>query len=53
MDINMKEVDYATYCKGCKYFNLSSTEEPCNGCLEESVRKNTIRPLNWEKWEKK
>lgn len=41
-------VEYHKYCSRCKHENTDAIKEPCNTCLEESVRDNSKRPLNFE-----
>ena len=41
-------VEYHKYCSRCKHENTDAIEEPCNTCLDEHIRDNSKRPLNFE-----
>lgn len=43
-----REVDYATYCPKCVNFKVLETDEPCNECLTECAREDTVKPLNFK-----
>ena len=47
-EIEQHIVEYHEYCSRCKHKNTDAIKEPCNTCLEESVRDNSKRPLNFE-----
>lgn len=48
-DSKMKEVDFKTYCKICKFKSKEDYEDPCNSCLEVPMREGTFKPEKWEK----
>lgn len=48
MEIIEKEVYFDQYCKTCKHFKLSETEEPCCDCLEQPVNMYTHKPTKYE-----
>lgn len=48
MDSEYKEVDYATYCKTCKYQDVSEVKDPCFDCLDEPVRLYSSKPAEWK-----
>lgn len=43
-----KEVDFAKYCKRCRYFDTQEYEEPCNECLENPAMQDSHKPMNFE-----
>ena len=45
---NLKEIDFFTYCKTCKYRDLKEIEDPCNECLDTPCNVESRKPLNWE-----
>lgn len=45
---NLRECDYFTYCKTCKYFDKEENEEPCDECLEACMNEGTNKPRLWE-----
>lgn len=47
-----REVNYAKYCKECKYEDISEVKDPCDECLGESMRINTEKPVNFKEKEK-
>lgn len=42
------EVDFFTFCEKCKYGNLKEWRDPCNACIEEGMREETVKPLYFE-----
>lgn len=48
MDEDYREVDFETYCKACKYKNLSENKDPCDECLDIPINLNTTRPIKFE-----
>lgn len=46
---NLKEVNYARYCRVCKHRKVKETEDPCNECLAEGARIDTHKPRYFEK----
>lgn len=45
---NTKEVDFAKYCKTCKFSELPEYEDPCDDCLMYPVNENSHKPVKWE-----
>lgn len=45
----MKFVDFETYCEKCLYFEKNECEDPCNTCLNEPVRDNSEKPIEFKK----
>ena len=45
---NDKEVDFAKYCKTCKYGKLPEHEDPCDDCLMHPCNENSHKPVKWE-----
>ena len=41
-------VEYEKYCPKCKHKTVDPIREPCNTCLDESIRDNSKRPLKFE-----
>lgn len=41
------EVDFAKYCKTCKYKNVDSRQIPCCYCLDEPVNLHSVKPVKW------
>lgn len=33
-----KEVNFAEYCRNCKYADIEDTKNPCNNCLDIPAR---------------
>ena len=48
MDVYKKEVNFAKWCKECKYKDLEGFKSPCNECLEVPAREGTTKPENYE-----
>lgn len=48
MQYDYKEVDYATYCKTCKYRDVDDVKDPCNDCLAEPYNLHSVKPVKWE-----
>ena len=46
---NLKEVNYARYCRVCKHRKVKETEDPCIECLAEGARIDTHKPRNFVK----
>lgn len=44
----MREVRYDLYCPKCENFKVLETEEPCNECLTECAREDTVKPVNFK-----
>jgi hypothetical protein len=53
MQYPYKIVRFDEYCKTCTSRLLDESEEPCNTCLEVSVREGTREPLKYVKDTKK
>lgn len=47
-DSELKEVRFAIYCRSCKHQKLHEKQDPCNDCLEVSMREGTEKPEFWE-----
>lgn len=41
-------VNFAEYCKKCKYRDLKEAKDPCNECLEVPVRLNSEKPICYQ-----
>ena len=41
----LKEVNFMKFCWECKYGPRKETLEPCNSCLEISMREGTEVPI--------
>lgn len=39
-----KEVDFAEYCRNCKYADVEDTKDPCNTCLDIPARRHSRIP---------
>lgn len=48
MEYPFKEVDFATYCKKCKYSEIDDVKDPCNECLAEPKNLHSSKPVKWE-----
>lgn len=53
MDERYREVRFDKYCETCKYKDKKDTDEPCDGCLENTVNLDSEKPVNWAKKETK
>lgn len=47
-DEELREVDFETYCKTCKYEKSLEIDRPCCDCLEEPVNLYSRKPVKWE-----
>lgn len=45
MIITDRFVDFARYCKTCKYEELEEVDSPCAECLEHPVNTNSQKPF--------
>lgn len=45
--MNVKELDFHTYCKKCKYSNLAEEMEPCRECLQNPMALGSKKPLRF------
>ena len=53
MDDRYKEVRFDKYCETCKHKDVKDIDEPCDGCLENTVNLYSEKPVNYtEKKEK-
>jgi len=43
-----KIVEFAYYCKLCKYQETESVDEPCNECLSYPTNIDSHKPVKWE-----
>lgn len=48
MEYPFKEVDFAKYCKKCKYSEIDDVKDPCNECLAEPQNLHSSKPVKWE-----
>lgn len=48
MNYDYKEVDFATYCKTCKYKDVDDVKDPCNDCLGEPCNLHSHKPVNYK-----
>lgn len=48
MESNDKIVRFDMYCKDCEYEKVIETNDPCNACLTEPVRKDSHQPVNYK-----
>ena len=53
MEFPEKFVEFDKYCKNCKHKKVKQDEEPCNECLSSPVNEHSIKPIKFEKAEKK
>lgn len=44
---DLKEVDFYTYCKTCKYEKHPEEVLPCYRCLTVPANKNSHKPVEW------
>lgn len=51
-DEELREVDFETYCKACKYEGRKEEQIPCCYCLEEPLNLYSQKPVKWEAKEK-
>ena len=49
MDEPYQEVRYDLYCKKCRYEHTDECDDPCDECLEHSVRFESNIPERFEK----
>ena len=47
-DEELREVDFETYCKTCKYEKRPEEQIPCCDCLEEPLNLFSQKPVKWE-----
>ncbi len=43
-----KEVYFDVYCKKCKYWDKSESEDPCYDCLEDGWNEDSHKPVKFE-----
>lgn len=43
----MKIVDFEKYCKLCKYYELTESEDPCWDCLETPANYESHKPIKF------
>ena len=41
----IKFVDFQTYCKLCKHFDIKEIDDPCNECLANAVNNSSTKPV--------
>lgn len=51
--LNLKEVDYKTYCEKCVFQKLSESEDPCWDCLRQPVNEGTKKPTRYKEDEER
>ena len=49
---NNKEIHFDLYCCKCEHSSKNEIEEPCNECLQNPVRENSHKPLNFKEVKK-
>ena len=47
-DPELKEVRFNKYCKKCRWDDRNEVYDPCNDCLEISMREGTEKPYYYE-----
>ena len=48
MQFEYKEVYFNEYCKKCKYFRTSESEDPCYECLAVPVNSFSHKPVKFK-----
>ena len=48
---NTKEVDFAKYCKICKFGPKEEHEDPCDECLTQPWIENSHKPVKYKEAE--
>ena len=48
MEYEYKEVDFATYCKTCKFKDVKDVLDPCNECLGSPTNLHSGKPINYQ-----
>ena len=48
---NTKEVDFATFCRTCKFGPKEEHEEPCDECLTQPWNENSHKPVKYKEAE--
>ena len=43
-----KEVYFDVYCKKCKHWEKSESEDPCYDCLEDGWNDDSHKPVRFE-----
>lgn len=51
MDDKDKIVDFEKYCRKCKYYAKSESDDPCWSCLENPVNVNSQKPVYFKEKE--
>lgn len=46
MELIDKEVDFATYCPKCVYWETAEDDDPCHECLQNPSNQNSHIPIN-------
>lgn len=46
--MNTKEVRFDIYCKKCKHYNKSESEDPCFDCLDQGWNEDSYKPIYFE-----
>ena len=53
MNAQIKIVEFDQYCKKCKYWKLSESEDPGWDCLADAVNVYSHKPTKFEEADKK
>lgn len=53
MNNDQKIVEFGDYCKRCKHYSKSESEDPCWECLDTPTNTFSHKPVNFEKGDKK
>lgn len=48
MEYPYKEVDFAEYCRNCKYADVDDVKDPCNECLDTPCVEHSRKPINYK-----
>ena len=40
-------VDFNKYCETCKHSDIDEREDPCNECLNNPVKEDSRKPVNY------
>ena len=48
IDNEYKEVYFHLYCEKCKHWEKSSTEEPCDHCLDNPINIHSHKPVDFK-----
>lgn len=45
MELRTKEVYFGEYCRKCKYYENSPSDDPCDDCLNEPSNEYSHKPV--------